>query len=90
MIRMFVHHAVNEYASWKAAYDAFDAERTGMGVIGQAVFQSTEDPNDITAWHDFETKEAAEAFVESQRLREVMESSGVSGDVTIWFTTPGA
>jgi len=88
MIRMFVRHPVVDFAIWKQAYDDFDAERKGMGVIGDAVFQSTEDPNDVTIWHDFETLQSAQRFVASERLREVMASAGVAGEPAIWFTTP--
>jgi len=87
MVRMFVRHRVNDFATWKAAYDAFDEERSGMGVRGDAVFQAVDDPNDVTAWHDFDSTEAAQAFAESPRLREVMEGAGVAGPPSIWFAT---
>lgn len=88
MIRMFVRHTVTDFAKWKQAYDDFDDERKGMGVIGDAVFKSTDIPNDVTAWHDFETLHTALEFVDSERLREVMAAAGVSGEPMIWFTTP--
>jgi hypothetical protein len=85
---MFVRHPVADFTQWKQAYNDFDAERKGMGVTGDAVFQSAEDPNDVTAWHDFETLQSARDFVESERLREVMSAAGVAGEPTIWFTNP--
>ena len=88
MVRMFVRHPVTDFATWKAAYDTFDAERKGMGVIGDAVFQAAHDPNEVTAWHDFESLEAAQAFASADRLKEVMAAAGVSGEPTIWFTSP--
>jgi hypothetical protein len=88
MIRMFVRHQVTDFTTWKKAYDDFDDERTGMGVARGAVFQSATDSNDITVWHDFETLDAAQSFVESDRLREVMASAGVAGEPQIWFTIP--
>lgn len=88
MVRMFVRHSVNDFAAWKAAYDGFDEERKSMGVTGQAVFQAVGDPNNVTAWHDFDSIEAAKAFAESPRLREVMQSAGVAGPPSIWFTSP--
>jgi hypothetical protein len=86
MIRMFVRHDVGDYDRWRRAYDAFDAERRTMGVLGDAVFQSAEKVGDVTAYHDFETLEAAKAFIGSQRLREVMGAAGVTSVPTIWFT----
>ena len=88
MIRMFVRHSVTDFVAWKQAYDDFDDERIGMGVAGDAVFQSASDPNNVTVWHDFATLDTARSFVESDRLREVMASAGVAGEPQIWFTTP--
>ena len=79
MIRMFVRHPVTDFSVWKKAYDDFDQERRGMGVIGDSVFQAADDPNDVTLWHDFETLDAAQAFMASERLREVMSGAGVAG-----------
>lgn len=88
MVRMFVRHRVADFAKWKRAYDAFDDERKTLGVVGDAVFQLSDDANDVTAWHDFETLESAKKFAESTRLRDVMSEAGVTGKPTIWFTTP--
>ena len=85
MIRMFVRHDVNDYAAWKQAYDAFDAERRDLGVRGDAVFQAAGNPNDVTAWHDFDTLDAAQAFAGSERLRDVMQGAGIAGEPQIWF-----
>ena len=88
MVRMFVRHKVNDYAVWRKAYDDFDGERSGLGVKGQAVFQAVDDPNDVTAWHDFETMDAAQSFSGSDRLKEVMQGAGVASTPDIWFTNP--
>ncbi|MCH8922278.1 MAG: hypothetical protein IIA67_03895, partial [Planctomycetes bacterium] len=40
MVRMYVRHSVESYRTWRRAYDAFDAERRGMGVIGDGVYQA--------------------------------------------------
>jgi hypothetical protein len=86
MIRMFVRHDVADYDKWRRAYDGFDVERRQMGVVGDAVYPSAEKETDVTAHHDFETLEAAKAFIASQRLREVMGAAGVTSVPTIWFT----
>ncbi len=87
MVRLFVRHPVTDYASWRQHYDAFDAERSSMGVTGHAVYQSLDDPNDVTISHDFATREAADAFSSSPRLREVMEQAGIAGPPDVWTTT---
>ena len=58
-----------------------------VGVVGQAVYQATDNPNDVTVTHDFKSLEKAKAFADSPELKEAMEKSGVVGAPTIWFTT---
>ena len=86
MVRMFARHPVKDFASWKKAYDDFDAERRDLGVRAHGVFQAVDDPADVTIWHDFDSVDAARGFAESDRLREVMAHAGVAGEPSIWFT----
>ena len=87
MVRMFVRHSVADYDAWKAGYDAFDETRTGLGASGHDVFRTVGNENEVTAWHDFETREAAEAFVASSELRTAMEGAGVVGAPQVWIAT---
>lgn len=88
MIRMFVRHDVADFDKWLKAYHDFGAERGGMGVIGDAVYRSVVDGNNVTATHDFESLDEAKAFIESPRLREAMEAAGVTSQPDAWFTNP--
>lgn len=88
MVRMFVHHQVTDFPTWLAAYEAFESERSGMGVVDHGVFRSTENRNDVTVFHDFASLDAAKAFATSQRLREVMRVAGVIEPPAIWATEP--
>jgi hypothetical protein len=85
MIRMLVRHSVQNYGTWRKAYNSFDAERKTMGVVGDDVYQAVDDPNDVTVYHDFNTRQQAETFATSQRLKEVMKNAGVTGQPNIWF-----
>jgi hypothetical protein len=87
MTRLFVRHNVADYRAWRKAYDDFDAERRKLGVIAQAVFQSIDDPNDVTVCHDFSTLQGAKDFGSSARLKEVMGKAGVKGVPQIWFVS---
>jgi heme-degrading monooxygenase HmoA len=87
MATLFVRHEVEDFARWKKASDDFNAERATMGVTGHGVYQTEGDPNDVTIYHHFETMDAAKAFVQSSRVREVMTAAGVKGQPTVWFTT---
>jgi hypothetical protein len=79
---------VADYDKWIKAYHDFDGERGGMGVVGDAVYRSVVNGNDVTVTHDFESLEKAKAFMESPRLREVMEAAGVTSQPSAWFTNP--
>lgn len=85
MIRMLVRHSVQNYGTWRKAYNSFDTERKTMGVVGDDVYQALDDPNDVTVYHDFKTRQQAESFATSQRLKEVMKNAGVKGQPKIWF-----
>ena len=84
-VRMFVRHQVSDYTTWRRKYDEFDATRRKMGVAAQAVYQSTDDPNDITVYHDFRSLETAKGFAASPELKSAMQNAGVQGTPQIWF-----
>jgi quinol monooxygenase YgiN len=86
MIRIFVRHTVNDYNAWRKVYDDFADEQENAGVRSEAVYQSVDNPNDVTVWHDFADIDAARAFVDSAMLREAMTSAGVQGQPQVWFT----
>jgi quinol monooxygenase YgiN len=83
---MFVRHTVSNYETWRKAYDAFASIQKAKGVAGQAVYQATDNPNDITVTHEFASMDAAQAFVNSDELKKAMHNAGVMGAPTIWFT----
>jgi ABC-type sugar transport system substrate-binding protein len=89
-VHMFVRHEVADYATWKKAYDGFRATQKKLGVVSQAVYQSTDNPNDVTVTHAFHSLEKAKAFAASPDLKAAMEKSGVKGAPQIWYTTRGA
>jgi len=74
MVRMFIRQVVRDYRVWRQAYNAFDEERTGMGVVGHAVY--------------FASISKAKVFAGSRRLREVMKGADVQRTPTIWFVKP--
>jgi hypothetical protein len=87
MVRLFVRHNVADYPAWRKVYDDFDEPRRTMGVKDDAVYQAIDNPNDVTAWHDFETAEEARAYAGSDQLKSGMQRAGVEGEPEIWFVT---
>jgi hypothetical protein len=89
-VRMFIRHEVADYAAWRKAYNAFDATRRKLGVTGQAIYQSLDNPTDVTVTHDFKTADKARSFASSSDLKTTMEKAGVKGTPQVWFTTSAA
>ena len=87
MVRWFVRHRVRDYAAWREVYDSFaDVQRAG-GVRAEAVYQSVDDPNDVTVTHDFDDVETARAFFSSPDLKDAMMRAGVEGEPTLFLGT---
>ena len=86
MARLFVRHTVADYPSWRKGYEAFELQRRPMGVTAHAVYQSVDNPNDVTVWHDFPTAQQAQAFMASEALKSAMQAAGVVGAPTVWLT----
>lgn len=89
-VRMFVRHDVADYTVWKKGYNAYAPTQKKMGVFFEAVYQSAENPNDVTVIHDFRSLEKAKAFAASPDLKDTMGKLGVKGVAQIWYTTKGA
>lgn len=89
-VHMFIRHEVADYGTWKKVYDGFGATQKKMGVSAQAVYQSVDNPNDVTVTHDFHSLGQAKAFSASPELKSAMEKAGVKGAPQIWYTTTGA
>lgn len=86
MTTVFVRHTVSDYAAWRKVYDGFASFQKANGVTAEAVYQAADNPNDVTVTHDFATLEAAQAFTRLEELKKAMQSGGVVGAPTIWFT----
>jgi quinol monooxygenase YgiN len=86
MATLFVRHNVADFAAWKKGYDEAKNVRDAGGVTSDGVYQSADNPNDITVYHEFPSIEAARAFASSDDLKAAMQSLGVVGAPQIWFT----
>jgi len=86
-VRMFVRHQVADYASWRKVDNDFVPTQMKMGVIFRAVFQSTDDPNDVTVILDFPSADQAKAFAVSPEFKTEMQNAGVKSTPQIWVVT---
>ena len=85
-VRMFVRHEVVDYSAWRKAFNVFVSTQKKNGVFYLAVYQSADDPNDVTVIHDFHSLDKAKAFAALPELKAAMEKSGVKGAPQIWYT----
>jgi len=85
MVHTIVRHKVADYGKWKQVFDSFLNHRLAGGETGSRVFQSVDDPRDVTVITDWENAEHARRFMASDDLRTAMKSAGVLGDPDISF-----
>lgn len=85
-IQVFVRHEVVDYEVWKKGYDAYAEKQAEGGVYFQKVFQSIDNPKEVTVLHDFHSLEKAKAFFASESLKTTMQAIGAIGKPEIWYT----
>ncbi len=83
MTLAIIRHQVQDYATWREAYDGFAPVQKAGGVIEESVYQDDGDPNEVLVLHRFADRATADAFLASGELRETMHRAGVDGQPTI-------
>ncbi len=88
MTTLAVRHTVQDFDTWKTAFDAHQAVRRGHGATGHRVLR---DGQDLLVLIDFDTPEQAGAFTADPSLKEAMADAGLSSDpdITIREETEG-
>jgi len=85
MTTLFVHHKVEDYAAWRKVFDDLTPIRTSYGATSQRVFQSPNDPNEVTIFTEFKTIEQAKNYSASDDLKEGMKNAGVASQPEVMF-----
>ena len=67
---MVVHHEVANYAMWRPAFDADVPNQLAAGLTNGHVYQSADDPNNVTIIFDMADVAKAKAFATSDALKE--------------------
>jgi hypothetical protein len=84
---MMVRHQVDDYATWRAAFDEQDDVRNASGLTNVRVYQSADNPNEVVILLDAADLEQAKAFASSDELKARMMNAGVKGRPDILFLT---
>ncbi len=66
MAHMFVRGTVEDDAAFREVFDGAEEMRKSAGATGVTVYQSVDNPNEITIQAEFPTADAAKAFASSQ------------------------
>ena len=85
MVHMFARGMVEDFTKFRKVFDSGEEMRRSAGATGNTVYQSVNDPNEITVRVEFPTTDAAIAFWKSQGLREAMKRGGLQGPPTMWL-----
>jgi hypothetical protein len=64
MVTLHIEHAISDFDTWSAAFNRFDAQRRQAGVRSHRVHRPVDDPNYVVVDLDFDTTEAAQAFLQ--------------------------
>lgn len=79
MITLIARHQVEDWDKWFAIYEEQRGQLGSLGVTDEAALRSTADSNDVVVRHEFDSMEAAEAFMKQMDDPQMMESLKAGG-----------
>ncbi len=85
MATLYIHHKVNNYDHWRKAFDDMTSLRTGFGCTGHQVFQSANDPCEVTILTHWRSAEGARKYSASTELKDGMKNAGVISQPEVMF-----
>jgi quinol monooxygenase YgiN len=85
MITLVVQHTVRDYDAWKPLFDEHESVRAKYGATGHTIYRDADNPNDVTVFNRFESRERAEEFSRDPSLKEAMERGGVISEPRIMW-----
>jgi heme-degrading monooxygenase HmoA len=81
---ILVRHKVKDYAKWKPVFDGHTFRKTS-GSQGGQLFRTAGDPNELVVLMKWDSLDKAQAFAQSDSLRETMEKAGVADHPDVYF-----
>jgi len=85
MVHVLVRHKVTDFNRWKESFDSHLNARMHAGELGFRLFQSVDDPRDVTLLLDWDSLEHARRFITSEELRSRMQQAGVMGSPDVHY-----
>src|SRR3954470_6158970 len=85
MAQLVVLHRVRDYQAWRQVYDAFKPQQQAGGVTAESGYRAKDDAKTLLVLRSFRTMAEAEAFIDTQELREAMQRGGVEDEPRLEF-----
>lgn len=85
-----ISHQVADFDTWLTGYNAADDLRQARGIIGHAANRSLDDPSVALVYHQAESFDTLQAFLEDDELRVAMKDAGVVSEPEVSFHTGGS
>ena len=77
MTTVFIHHRVADYNTWRPEYDRAMTADWAKEIKAPRVWRRQDDPNLVIVASSFDSRQAAEALMNTATLREAMGRGGV-------------
>jgi quinol monooxygenase YgiN len=84
-----VTHHVADFDAWLAGYDAAGEVRNSSGIVGDAANRSIDDPSLAVVYHQAESFDTLQSFLESEDLKAAMKEAGVVSEPQATFYAGG-
>jgi hypothetical protein len=80
---VIVTHKVKDFAAWKTAFDADEANRKNAGFMMHALMTDVNNPKNVSVYLPTADLAKAEAMTSSEELKKTMKDAGVIGKPTV-------
>lgn len=77
MVKLVGHLNVQEYNSWKGVFDSMKSVRKEFGSTGDQIFKAEGNDNEVMVLIEWDNKENAEKFRNSQQIKDALQRGGV-------------
>jgi quinol monooxygenase YgiN len=84
-MHIMIRHKVQDYATWKTAFDNFASFRRTSGEQSYRILHPSDDSNDLTLIFEWDSQGHAETFLASPELKDAMQQAGVAEEPKIQF-----
>jgi heme-degrading monooxygenase HmoA len=90
MAYMSVRHSVQDYKTWKSAFDSNSDLRKKNGEKSYRILRPENGANDVVILFEWDNLDNARKFASSPELKEAMQRAGVTGRPEILFLEEAA